>query len=107
MTLKRVLIGVMLLGLSACASHTAKNIKPSCSLKPLHPITDETAFQDSHRYLYEPPHIYRTWINARVTRDDNQVMSAHFRYWVASQGRWNVPLETEQGKDADLFTPAG
>lgn len=88
--------------LSGCATHKKTIVNIS---QPTPRVTDEDAFDDANEYLYEPPRIYRTWINSRATTD-NQVVSAHFRYWVSSQGHWNVPVETEQGQGAELLSPS-
>ena len=101
---KRLLVIILIsLLLSACATHKQPVINHIS--QPINRVTDEDAFDDSNQYLYEPPRIYRTWINSRAT-NDNQVVSAHYRYWVSSQGHWNVPLETEQGQGADILSPS-
>lgn len=88
--------------LSGCATNKKSIVHIS---QPINHVTDSDAFDDTNQYLYEPPRLYRTWINSRATAD-NQVVSAHYRYWASTQGHWNVPIETEQGEGADLLRPS-
>lgn len=69
------------------------------------PIKDSEEFEDMGKYLYKPPKIYRTWINSRVT-DDNQVVSAHYLYWLPKQGHWNVPIRNQNQRGANILSPA-
>ena len=94
------LLAAVLLLLTGCAASHSGCVVKARSLQHL-----SLAQEDEGPYVYTAPQIYRTWINAHVTSND-QVVSPHYRYWVKDPGHWNVPLHTKAGEASLLITPA-
>ena len=95
---KAVIVMAVVLVLAGCAGHS--NYENGSYRQ----YSKTSNFNDDGDYVYSPPKIYRTWINAHTT-GDNEVAGSHYRYWVGDPGHWNVPIHTQAGIGADLLGP--